>query len=132
LNHVLIQLCYDNFLGDSVNEVLNWGADVNARDEKGKTPLIIAVEKKGNGNNLYYGYPATYLVGILRVHGADLSVKNPEGKTALEIMKDFKKPLFGIYDNDKRYYLGVKALEVKSIDEVRPEFKALGMELPVL
>jgi hypothetical protein len=132
LDTTLLRVVRDNYLALSAHRLIRWGADVNARDAEGRSALLVAVEQKGHGNNLFASYPATYLIGVLLLNGADTSVKNAEGKTALEIMKGFGGPLRPLYDNTEMYELGVKALEAgqAGLAGLRPEFERLGMPLP--
>jgi ankyrin repeat protein len=53
------------------------GADVNAADENGMTPLMAAARGKADAKT----------VQLLREAGANLDAKNKEGRTALDIVK---------------------------------------------
>jgi ankyrin repeat protein len=63
-------------LAQNVRVLISAGANVNARDEKGATPLIWAAIS---------GRPQ--VVEILLAHGADGKVKNKDGLTALALSK---------------------------------------------
>ncbi len=55
---------------DVLEELLKLGADVNARNKEGETPIFTKVSEKA--------------VALFIAHGADLTVRNKKGQTALE------------------------------------------------
>ncbi|XP_051004280.1 2-5A-dependent ribonuclease [Acomys russatus] len=71
--------------GENVEEITNLllrhGADVNARGERGKTPLISAVERKHAG----------LVKMLLSREGINIDDKDSEGKTALLIAVELKQ-----------------------------------------
>lgn len=60
-----------------VKELIKAGADVNAKDDRAGTALMLASQ---NGNNK--------LVELLIRAGADVNIKNKEGKTAADMVKE--------------------------------------------
>ena len=58
---------------DEVENMVNAGADVNARDENGKTPLFYAA--------LYNPHPE--VIALMVRHGADVNARNEAGDTPL-------------------------------------------------
>lgn len=66
-------------------------ADVNKRDSKGVTPLMITLK-----NTDIEGFNA------LIVGGADTKLKDNAGKTALDYYNDYVKPDTEIFDEDKK------------------------------
>ncbi len=83
----------------AIAEVLiNGGADINAKDTFGNTPLISAIMT----NN-------TQLVAHLIQKGADLKIKNNDGKNAEDIMAENQ------YDN-KNIKIALNCAEIKNTD----------------
>ncbi len=76
--YTALQIASEFYHPDIVKILLEYGADVNAKREDGFTPLLIALEGKGN----------TDLVKILLANGADVNAKNEDDKTALQIAKE--------------------------------------------
>ena len=64
-----------------IEQLLNDGADVNARDNDGNTALMYATEQ----SNIYTEY--FDVVALLLNEGADVTKPNDEGKTALSFME---------------------------------------------
>jgi uncharacterized protein len=64
-----------------VRELLHRGADVNARDEDGRTPLVSAVLGGSGG-----------LLGLLLESGADVNAADREGWTALHFAAQEHEP----------------------------------------
>ena len=63
-----------------IKTLISAGADVNARDSDGMTPLMLAAD--GNDN--------TEVIKILIAAWADGKLKSSEGKTAFDYAKDNK------------------------------------------
>jgi len=57
-----------------VTMLVDTGADVNAHDKNGYTPLLCATEN-------FYGHPGP-IITLLAAHGADVNVKATDGETA--------------------------------------------------
>jgi len=83
-NVQLVQAAERGNLTD-VQNALNNGADVNAKDDRGLTALMRA-SYGGYTNGSY-----AEIVKLLLAKGADINVKNSKGKTALMIAKDKSK-----------------------------------------
>ncbi len=62
---------------DALTHLLSKGADMNALDEQGRTPLMLAVEADQDE-----------IVRLLLFLGADTTIKDKDDKTALEIAQD--------------------------------------------
>ena len=83
--HGFVVSSYKNF--DMVELLIKEGADVNARDNEGKTVLIYAVDT-------IISYPRFYseeskgLLDLLIKRGADVNIKDNDGRTALSLAKD--------------------------------------------
>ena len=76
LNERLINAAFQGDL-DTVKKALDAGADVNAVDEYGQTALMLAAESLGV-------YNKKDIIELLLQRGADVSIKDPGGWTALE------------------------------------------------
>lgn len=63
-----------------VDFFVSQGADVNARNDKGETPLLLACQWPSSNFNLSTGEST---VSYLVEHGADINAETNEGKTAL-------------------------------------------------
>lgn len=72
-NFALLRAATSNNLQD-VKKQLDWGADVNTRNQLGDTPLILAIQ---------YGYSNDDVAQFLIDEGADLNIANDNGQTAL-------------------------------------------------
>ena len=72
LSYVLLDACKNGNI-DLVKKMLSYGADVNAKNNNGNTPLHLA-SRKGH----------TEIVKLLLEHGADANVKNNDGETAFD------------------------------------------------
>ena len=55
-------------------ELLKLGADVNARNKDGETPIFTTVDDEA--------------IPLFIAHGADLTIRNKKGQTVLEAAKD--------------------------------------------
>jgi len=71
----------DNKYTKVISYLLNHGASINSRDRDGNTPLHNAISRG-----------KSELVKILLVEGADSSLKNNKGQTALEFAQESIKP----------------------------------------
>jgi len=76
LNDQLINAAFQGDL-ETVSKSLDAGADVNAVDEYGQTALMLAAESLGV-------YRKKDMIALLLERGADVSIKDPVGWTALE------------------------------------------------
>jgi ankyrin repeat protein len=74
----LIYAAGDNKNPDVIEVLLGAGANVNARDERGWTPLMYAAR---SNNNLE-------VINLLLNNGADGSLESNNGKTAFDHAKD--------------------------------------------
>lgn len=72
--------------------LLRHGADLNARDQSGRTPLMVAVETRSQtftqNENTESKARDLALVKLLIQHGADRKAKDSNGVTALDMAKD--------------------------------------------
>jgi ankyrin repeat protein len=59
---------------DVVKTIIKKGANINAQDEKGNTPLMLAIN-----------FESAYMVELLIEEGANVNLANNEGMTPLEI-----------------------------------------------
>jgi ankyrin repeat protein len=69
---------HETFLTDVEEELLKLGADVNARNKDGETPIFTTVDNDA--------------IALFIAHGADLSIRNKKGETVMEAAKK-KGPL---------------------------------------
>lgn len=72
---------------EQIKSLLSKGADVNAKDDRGMTPLHIAAKGfREDGDGESKDYPA--LVQLLIAHGANVNVEDWDGKTSLALAKE--------------------------------------------
>lgn len=93
------------------NELANKpGIDVNAQDKKGKTALIYLVENNPPGAKYYSSMGIIDSIQNLLSKGADLRIKDHEGKTALDYAQDdkVKKYLLETESGNKDYYSQIR------------------------
>ena len=64
---------HETFLTDVEQELLKLGADVNAQNEDGETPIFTTVDVDA--------------IPLFAEHGADLTIRNKNGETVLEAAK---------------------------------------------
>lgn len=72
-------------VSDSLRLLIQRGAEVNARSSNGATPLIYGVFALGED----FATPAPDdVVAILLANGADLKIRDSEGKSALDVARE--------------------------------------------
>jgi len=64
---------HETFLTAVEEELLRLGADVNARNEDGETPIFTTVDNSA--------------IALFIEHGADLTIRNNKGETVMEVAK---------------------------------------------
>jgi len=116
------------FMGDikSVKQHIAAGSNLNAKDQYGSTPLIIAVT-----------FGKTEVAKALILGGADLNLKNNEGSTALHTASFFcrteivKVLLEQGADKTLKNNYGATALEslVSSFNNVKPIYEQIAKQL---
>jgi ankyrin repeat protein len=65
---------HETFLTDVEEELLKSGADVNARNNEGETPIFTTVDDDA--------------IPIFVAHGADLAIRSNKGETIMEATKN--------------------------------------------
>ena len=83
-DHTALEYAIDHNNSEVVGLLLNAGADVDLKDDDGKTALHHAV---GYYHPEYYGYRSAdpEIVKLLLKHGADVNVRDADGQTPLEL-----------------------------------------------
>jgi len=78
---------------ENVRAALEAGADVNGVDEYGQTALMLAAESLRE-------YGKKKIIALLLDHGADVSIKDPGGWTAVDhyAMLGYDMPSGGVHD----------------------------------
>ena len=76
LNNQLIAAAFQSDIG-MVKQMLDAGADVNARDEYGQTALMLAAE-------CLIVYNKKDIIELLIKRGADIAIKDPSGWMAIQ------------------------------------------------
>ena len=104
---------YGNWDAADVARLLDAGADVNARDAEGRTPLLNAY---GVGCDLFEDDPrqeeAAESLNLLLAAGADVQARTPEGHNALDLA-------LCQYDNE----ILVRILREKGLVASKPEYE---------
>ncbi len=110
LNDQLINAAFQSDI-ETVKKTLDAGADVNAVDEYGQTALMLAAES-------LRVYDKKDIISILLERGADISVKDPNGWTAVEhfAIMSYDAMTSGVSNGVE---LLVKAQEKASQEELR-------------
>lgn len=75
-------------IGLSIEDALTYGANINAQNHQGQTPLMLACRHDKNADFI-----------TLLEHGADVNIKDKSGKTAL----DYAKERFCYYNHTRLY-----------------------------
>ncbi|KAH0623660.1 hypothetical protein JD844_006669 [Phrynosoma platyrhinos] len=99
----LMRLCALTGKTDVARLLIDSGADVNARDKDGKTPLMIAALNNHED-----------LVTLLLERGADPEVKNEFGKGALEMARGLNRQSVAAIIEDKRKQLSTMPIPLSS------------------
>jgi len=75
-----LEVAVQNNRLDIAELLIERGANVNARDKAGYTPLLVAAS---------IDFGDTVMTDLLLAAGADRGAKNPEGKTALDLAREY-------------------------------------------
>lgn len=74
---------HETFLEDVLEELLKSGADVNAQNNEGETPIFVTVSEEA--------------ISIFLKHGANLNIRNKEGKTVAEAIHSKGEYWMGVF-----------------------------------
>ena len=69
-----------------VEELIAGGADVNARDSQGKTPLMVLYKQDVHDGESYNRDSSLHIAKLLVEHGADVNARSSEGNTVLHYL----------------------------------------------
>ena len=76
--------------GDAIHILADCGANVNAQDHAGVTPLHIAIEQDFVSATLHDRMPDDFPTAfVLLCHNADDRITNDAGETAIAMLRDF-------------------------------------------
>ena len=93
-----LHFAVENNVLESAEWLLEKGANPNQKDSSGWTPLLLAIDREGDGGGQewvksgMFPYPAD-MTELLLKHGANPNVKDNSGKTPLRIAKRYRHAL---------------------------------------
>lgn len=102
-SHSLLNIAVENEQLEVIKFLLQNGADINFKSNKGWTPLHVAVDISIDGTIQSGGSPGeepTELINYLLDNGADKTILECNGKTPIDIAKDYNSlKIINLLDN---------------------------------
>lgn len=90
----LLHTMSEHYVVEAARFLLERGANPNARDSAGRTPLLLSIDVEGDGATLgtlrnEQGAPKVELTALLLQHGADPNIKANDGRSPLDLAERY-------------------------------------------
>ncbi|MCX6125058.1 MAG: hypothetical protein NTV34_09985, partial [Proteobacteria bacterium] len=129
LNGLLLEFSKNPYLGAAVQKLVKFGANIDIVDAEGNSSLIIAATVGAGDTRPFRNLPPpAYMVAVLVKSGADISLKNLGGKTALEILEAKRSDLTSDANQVKLFEITCDLLKngKSSLEKAENDLLALG------